>query len=283
MRGAFWSCRVLDGDPRPRALATGQRDPVDVRPVDVVVHGEPDLGDRANAPLVAAALAHPDRQRRAPVAVARQAPVHSALEPVAHAPVADVVRDPVDAGVGRQELGLARAGAHEPGVQGVVEQRRVAAPAERVGVADGALLVEQPALGEVLHDRHVGVLDEQPGELQHLGPELALEVDDVAHRDALLLAEAEVVDAVGGGGVDHAGALLDVDEVGLDHEEGGLLGDQVLEQIRIALVGSPGRSSAASRPPRAGPGEPSAAPRRGSAGCRSPRPRRGCWDGRCGP
>src|SRR3954462_14558458 len=43
-----------------------------------------------------AAVAAPDRQRRAPVALARERPVDVAAQPLAHAPVLDVLGVPVD-------------------------------------------------------------------------------------------------------------------------------------------------------------------------------------------
>src|SRR3712207_7672833 len=51
-----------------------------------------ELVEGADAVQVALAAA-PDRQRRAPVALARQGPVHVVLQPVAEAPVLDVVGD----------------------------------------------------------------------------------------------------------------------------------------------------------------------------------------------
>ena len=94
----------------------------------------------ANEPIAldVAVLAAPDRQRRAPVALARDRPVDVVLQPLAEAPVLDVLRVPVDRLVGRQQPVAQRRRADVPGRLGVVEQRRAAAPAVRVGVQVGA-------------------------------------------------------------------------------------------------------------------------------------------------
>ena len=82
--------------------------------------------------------AAPQRQGRAPVAGPGQRPVDVVGQPVAEAAVADVLGAPADAGVLGQQPVLDRRGPGVPGGQRVVDQRRVAAPAERVGVACGS-------------------------------------------------------------------------------------------------------------------------------------------------
>ena len=88
----------------------------------------------------ASRVAHPDRQRRAPVAVARDRPVDVVLEPLAEPARPDLRRMPVDARVAREHRVLERRRAHEPRRARVVEQRRAAAPAVRIRV-----LVQRPA------------------------------------------------------------------------------------------------------------------------------------------
>src|SRR4029077_10626064 len=77
-------------------------DLVDVGAVEVVGNLAPgalaQLGDRAGAEAAVAvlALALPDRQRRAPVAVARERPVDVVLQPFAEAAALDVLGVPAD-------------------------------------------------------------------------------------------------------------------------------------------------------------------------------------------
>src|SRR6185312_7010635 len=106
------------------------------------------------------------------------------------------------------ELVLARGRAYIPGVERVVDQRRLAPPALGVRVEDRPGLVEQPARLEVVEDQRVRLLDMKAGKLLDIRQELAVEADRVAERDALVLAESKVVDAVQRGGVHDARALL---------------------------------------------------------------------------
>ena len=101
---------------------------------------------------VAGFLADPDRQRRAPVALARQGPIDVRLQEIAEPPVADVFRQPVDAAVVGQHLFLEGRGADEPTLAGILDQRVFfRPPAERI-VVNVLLLVEQRALGLHLAD-----------------------------------------------------------------------------------------------------------------------------------
>ena len=124
------------------AVGARQRHVVDERAVGVgrrrvEVRALGELGVGADAVRAAALRADPEREGRAPVALARQRPVDVAVEPLAEAAVADVPGDPVDVLVVRDERVAHGGGADVPRGLGVVEHRRVAAPAERVGVVDG--------------------------------------------------------------------------------------------------------------------------------------------------
>src|SRR5690606_4521252 len=111
-----------------------------------------------------------------PVAFAPQRPVYVVLQPVAEAPVLDVVGDPVDLLVERDKLVLLLRRADVPRRAGVVEQGRVTAPAERVRVVIHAVPELQSSRGKLLYDLRVGGLDppDRPG--LDLLDELALRV-----------------------------------------------------------------------------------------------------------
>src|SRR5579875_1801143 len=98
----------------------------------------------------------PYRQRRTPVALTGQRPVHVALQPIPEPPVLDVLRMPVDLLVGGQEVVLDLAGGDVPGGLGGVGQRCVAAPAVRIGVLVGLGLEQLSAAAQVLEDQLVG-------------------------------------------------------------------------------------------------------------------------------
>src|SRR5204862_2642613 len=76
----------------PAAGVAAQDDLVDVGAVEVVGHlpaALSQLGDRSGAEALLTALGRtlPDRERRAPVALAREGPIDVALEPLAEAAV----------------------------------------------------------------------------------------------------------------------------------------------------------------------------------------------------
>ena len=138
---------------------------VDVRAVRVgqlAARALLDLGERAQA-LRVAVLAAPDGQRRAPVALARDRPVDVVLQPLAEAPVLDVRRVPGDGLVGGEQALAHRRRADVPGRLGVVEERRAAAPAVRVGVQEPLGAEQAPARAQVLDQVVVGVLDPAAG------------------------------------------------------------------------------------------------------------------------
>ena len=200
----------------PHSLA-GEHDLVDVGPVQVLRRLAAAL---ARSPPASrrrrtwSSLAAPDRQRRAPVALARQRPVDVVLEPLAEAAVLDVLGVPVDRLVGGEQLVLHRGGAHVPVRLGVVDERRVAAPAVRIGVLVLAGAEQAAGLAQRLDDRGG---PPRARASRRTGPVRSSKVP--SGRTGLWIVrpfsvgEPEVVLAEGGAGVDHAGAVLDRDEV----------------------------------------------------------------------
>ena len=150
------------------ALGAVEDDLVDVGAVqvlgDLAAGALAQLGDRAGAEAAVAVLAGalPDRQRRPPVAIAGERPVDVVLEPFAEAAVLDVLGVPADRLVVGEHPVAGLGGAHVPARLRVVEERRAAAPAVRVGVLVDLLAEEQAAALEVGDQRggHLGVLDE---------------------------------------------------------------------------------------------------------------------------
>ena len=155
------------------AVRAGEGDLVHERPVGVEA-GQVAAGlgrqvgqalDHGHVPVRAA----PQRQGRAPVAGPGQRPVDVVGQPVAEAAVADVLGAPADAGVLGQQPVLDRRGPGVPGGQRVVDQRRAAAPAVRVGVGVGLGPPQQPPPAQVLDQVGVGRLDEPAGQPAGLG------------------------------------------------------------------------------------------------------------------
>ena len=213
-------------------------DPVDARAVQVDIrHGfaAQFLEFRQGADAVVVALAvRPHRQRRAPETLPRQRPVDVVLEPVAEPPLPDGFGDPVDGAVEGHHPVPDLRGADIPGLLGVVDQRVAGAPAERV-VVPGLLVQEhETPLLQQGTDHRVRILEEQAGHRAGLRPEAAVEADPVHHRQALALPQGKVVHAVGGGGMNDAGAVLRADEVRRHHAERVAAGH--VEKVEQPLV-----------------------------------------------
>ena len=208
-----------------RATAAGlgarPRDVVDVGPVQVDVGQVAsrqlrELGHRPDAGVRAAAAAAPDRQRRAPVAVARQGPVDVGLQPAPEPAVLDVLGVPGDGLVLGQQVGAPLLGADEPRRLGPVDERGAAAPAVGIAVLVGLLGHQQAAAPEVGDDLGVGVLDEAPLPRRHRVVERGVGVHRVEDRQPLGATHLGVVLPERGRQVDDAGTVVVAHVVGDD-------------------------------------------------------------------
>ena len=230
---------LCDAAHRLAALRARERDLVDERAMGV---GELDAREvtqlriRADHLYVLVAAA-PHRQRRPPVALARQRPVDVALEPVSEAAVLDVVGVPVDGLVGREQAVLDLARSDVPGRLGVIDQRRVAAPAVRIGVLELLGAQQLAARTEILDQVGIGVLDVAAG----IRPD-ALVVGSVGphridHVQAVLLAETEVLLAERDRGVHQTRAVVGGDEVAEQHGVSALAVRAAGDEVKRRLVG----------------------------------------------
>ena len=164
------------------------------------------FGDGADGVHVPAILADPDGQRRAPIALAGEAPVDHVLQEIAHAAVLDVVGHPVDGLVVGQQLIAQRGHADEPGGARVIDQRRVAAPAEGVIVRVGLLFHQKAAAFQIGDDHGIGLFHEHARPGGFLG-HAALGVHQLHEGQVVFAAHARVVLAKGGRDVHDARAV----------------------------------------------------------------------------
>ena len=155
---------------------------VDVRAVQVDLAGgvarQPaevalELGERAVDvdARVLGVVALPDRDRRAPVAVAADRPVARALEPLAELPVLDVLGHPGDLLVELDQAVAELGDAHEPARDRLVDERVAAAPAVRVGVLVAREAQQAPVLPQDAHERLVRVDPQLARDIGHRGQE----------------------------------------------------------------------------------------------------------------
>ena len=142
--------------------------------------------------------AAPDGQRGAPVAIAGERPVDVVVEPVAVATPLDRLRVPVGALVLPEEIVLDGGRLDVPGRLRVVDERRVASPAVRVGVLVAHVLGEQAASAQVIDQHVVGLLEEHPADEGEVCFEGAVGTHRVDDREAVGAAGDQVVGAEGG-------------------------------------------------------------------------------------
>ena len=166
------------------------------------------LVDAADARHLGAVRVLPDRERRAPIAVAADGPVARVFQPVAEPAVAQVVRHPGGQRIVVDQPVAERFDAHEPRGDRFVDERRVAPPAVGITVGDGALVHDVAGAFEVADDLRVGLLDVLAGEVGHLHGETAVVIDGVDQRHARPLAGGEVLFAERGRHVHDAGAFV---------------------------------------------------------------------------
>ena len=124
-------------------------------------------------------------------------------------PSPDVLRHPVDGAVELHHAVPDAARRDVPRVLRVVDEGIAGAPSVRIVVEVALGAVHQPARLQVGDEDRVGVLEELPRHRLHLGQEAAVEPHPVHHRQALGLAEPDVVLSVGRSAVHDTGAVLD--------------------------------------------------------------------------
>ena len=186
--------------------------------------------------VLAVARAAPHGQRRAPVALARERPVDVAAQPVADAPVADVLGVPVDLARWPRAAGRAASRSRCTTSAWRSRERIARAPAVRVGVLDRLGAQQPPAGAQVLDEVRVGVLDVAARVGADALVVRAVEPHRVDDVQAVLLAEAEVVVAEGDRRVHEAGAVVGGDEVAEQHGVAALAVDVGLQEREGRLV-----------------------------------------------
>ena len=172
-------------------------------------------------------LADPDRQRRAPIALARERPIHVVRQEIAEAAVADVLRLPLDLPVVRDKVVLELRGLDEPALARVLDQRiLVRAGAEGIAVVVLVVFEERAAFFENADDRLVRRLAELAGDgglivgvhIRHAVIEGTVRLYKTEEADALFLADPVVVLTEGGREMYDTGTRLQFDEVARDDD-----------------------------------------------------------------
>ncbi len=108
-----------------------------------------------------AVIANPNRQRRSPIAVAAQRPVDIVFEPITKAAVFNMAGIPVDALIQLHQPVLKLTGTDIPGGTRHIQQWCTAAPAERIGVFDLAMLQHAATRNQFFDDQWIRILDKK--------------------------------------------------------------------------------------------------------------------------
>ena len=199
-----------------------------------------DVGDGlVGADRLAAVLAVEHRDRQAPAALTRDAPVGALADHGLHA-VDAPAGDPADVVARGAGLVLERVDRAEPLRRGAEDDRLLAAPAMRIAVDDLFGGEEAARFFHVLQDDGVGLFDEHPLVLAGIVGMAALIVDGDDHVHAVAAAGLIVVGAEAGCSVDAAGTGIHRDVIGQDKAAGlrqeGMIGQHVLiEAARMGL------------------------------------------------
>ena len=181
-------------------------------------------------------LVHEQRDRHAPGALARQAPVRAVLDHVVDALFAPG-RHPlrlldVTQRVRAQALLLH---ADEPLRGRAEDQRGLVPPAAGITVLDGFVLEQPSALPQFIDQHLVGVAHLDTGHEGRAFAEAPVTHHRVVHREAVFLADDEVFLAVRGRGVHGARAGFQRDVIAQDHRhvfgQEGMLQLQVFERV----------------------------------------------------
>ncbi len=209
--------------------------PVQVGDLDAEVTGQLLVGPVDVHPRILRVVRLPHRDRRAPEPVPGDRPVPRVRQPLAERAVLDVRRRPGDLLVQLDHPVPELRHRHEPRGHSLVDERRVAAPAVRVGVRVAVVPEHHAALLEAGDHRLVRVEDLDALEVRDQRGEPGPLVDGDHGRDAGGVAGVLVVLTERRGHVDDAGTVLGGHEVRAEHLEGVLPGGlhQVVEERRV--------------------------------------------------
>ena len=189
-------------------------------------------------------IVHPKGQRRTPNPVPGDRPIPSPVQPLAEAPLLNMIGHPAHLAVGRQEPILKLLHLDVPARHGAVNQRRFRAVAEGVAVDDDVLLVERARLLQVTNDLPIGVLHVLPCEIRNL--RIKPTIEPYGHGEGAQARSAEGVVVIFSKGrrlVYEARAVIGGDVIAGDNREGTDVA-LVLKIGKGRRVASPGQGCA---------------------------------------
>ena len=137
---------------------------------------------------VARLVTHPDRQRRAPVALARQCPVDVGLEEISESPVANVFGQPANLAIVGEHPILELGRANEPALAGILDQGVVfCPPAERILVEVLLAHQQQARFAQLEYQILVRVFDPPSLVVRHFAGEAPVRAHRAEQRGTFML------------------------------------------------------------------------------------------------
>ena len=138
------------------------------------------------------AFALPNIERRTPVTVTADAPVLNVFKPVAETSLTDALGNPIDCIVVSYKIVLNRRHLDKPGLSCIVDERSIAAPAERVVVLELRRTEEESSLLKILKNRNIRILDKETCKRSFLC-HITLAVNELNKRKIIVSADSRVV------------------------------------------------------------------------------------------
>ena len=167
--------------------------------------------------LAPAALTLPDIQGRTPIAVPGNGPILDVLQPVAEAALANGLRNPVHRIVVAYQILPHCRLLDVPGLSGIVDQRRITAPAMGILVLEPGGVKEKACLLKILKHHGICLLHKYPG-IAGLLCHLALAIDKLNKGKVILPSHLGVILTEGRRNVNNTGTICHGDIIGAGYK-----------------------------------------------------------------
>ena len=197
---------------RAAAFRALDRDLIDIGPVQLYRARFPvaahlfQLFPAANGMHLSAPSAFPYVQRRSPIAVPGNAPILDILQPVPEASFSNRFGNPVDRIVIADQVLLHRRHLNEPGLAGIIDQRRIAAPAVGITVFKFGCVKQKPLLFQIRKNHRICLLAENTFVIG-LFCHFPFCIHQLYKRQVVISSHVGIVLAECGGDVNNAGTV----------------------------------------------------------------------------
>ena len=127
-----------------------------------------------------------DRERRTPVTLPADCPINHVFQEVPHASVPDILRVPRDCIIVAKQGVLHCSRPNEPRSPGIIEERCIASPTERIRVAVLLAPVKASAVHQMFYDQRIGFLDMHALPIRYFLSEPSFLIHQLDHRQVMI-------------------------------------------------------------------------------------------------